>query len=292
MSNASEPLSVPTRWPRRSARPCAGVVAPHHQRLGEGVVRPAEGDAPAARRGHLEAVQDDVEVAALERRDEVRPVVLHELGAHAEAPRQRVGDLDLEADRASRCRSGPGTRRARRPARRRPSAACRGRARAPGCRRHGSAAHRQPAVPRPRSSSQQRTVSSRADLSKPRRGGKEADRREGAGGRPHHDPAARARSAANAAWTAARSSAVQRTSMAVIASALAPSMTARWPCSDAGVRGELDRVQRHARRRRGDHRVDRGHQLADVAHVGAAGDAGRHLVRAATVRPSRARFAS
>src|SRR5205814_1820998 len=73
------------------------VVAPHHERLGKGVVRPREGDARPARRRHLDAVEGHVEVAALERGDQRLPVVLHELGAHAEAARERVGDLDLEA---------------------------------------------------------------------------------------------------------------------------------------------------------------------------------------------------
>jgi hypothetical protein len=48
--------------------------------------------------GGLEPVHRDVEVAALERRDQVRPVVLDEALLHAEAAGERVHDVDLEAD--------------------------------------------------------------------------------------------------------------------------------------------------------------------------------------------------
>src|SRR5206468_772273 len=50
-----------------------------------------------ARRRHLDPVEGHVEVAALERGDQRLPVVLRELGAHAEAAREPLGDLDLEA---------------------------------------------------------------------------------------------------------------------------------------------------------------------------------------------------
>src|SRR5438093_1378627 len=70
--------------------------ARHDERLAEGIVSPREGDAGAPRGRHLDAVQRDVEVATLERRDERLPVVLHELGPHAEAAGEAVGDLDLE----------------------------------------------------------------------------------------------------------------------------------------------------------------------------------------------------
>src|SRR5439155_1130858 len=73
------------------------VLAPHDERLGEGEVRPREGDPRAARGRHLDAVEGHVEVAALERGDQRLPVVLRELGAHLEPARQRVGDLHLEA---------------------------------------------------------------------------------------------------------------------------------------------------------------------------------------------------
>ena len=74
-------------------------VAPgarHDERLAEGIVGPREGDAGTPRGRHLDAVQRDVEVATLERRDERLPVVLHELRPHAEAAGQAVGNLDLE----------------------------------------------------------------------------------------------------------------------------------------------------------------------------------------------------
>ena len=74
------------------------LVPADHQGLREGIVRAREGETVASWRGDLEAVHDDVEVAALERRDQHLPVVLHERGPHAEAAGQRIGDLDLEAD--------------------------------------------------------------------------------------------------------------------------------------------------------------------------------------------------
>src|SRR6185503_11113432 len=46
----------------------------------------------------LEAVESDVEVAALERRHQIRPVVLNEPRLHAEPARDRLRDVDLEAD--------------------------------------------------------------------------------------------------------------------------------------------------------------------------------------------------
>ena len=70
--------------------------ARHDERLAEGIVGPREGDAGTPRGRHLDAVQRDVEVATLERRDERLPVVLHELRPHAEAAGQAVGNLDLE----------------------------------------------------------------------------------------------------------------------------------------------------------------------------------------------------
>src|SRR2546422_10361946 len=60
------------------------VLAPHDERLGEGEVRPREGDPRAARGRHLDAVEGHAEVAALERGDQRLPVVLRELGAHVE----------------------------------------------------------------------------------------------------------------------------------------------------------------------------------------------------------------
>ena len=69
--------------------------------------------------------------------------------------------------------------------------------------------------------------------------------------------------------------------------ALAPSSTAWSPSSDRGVAGELRRVDRQTSRGDDlDHRVDRRHEVAHVAHVGAADD-GDVAVRARRrVRPS------
>ncbi len=77
-------------------------VAAHRERLGVREVRRRQQDAVAALGGGLEAVHHDVEVAALERRHQVRPVVVVELGAHAEPAGDRVDDVDLEADDAGR----------------------------------------------------------------------------------------------------------------------------------------------------------------------------------------------
>ena len=80
------------------------VPAACHQALGEEVVRTGERDARRTRGRHLEPVHGDVEGAALERRDERGPVVLHELLAHAEARRELPGEIDLEASELSvRC---------------------------------------------------------------------------------------------------------------------------------------------------------------------------------------------
>jgi len=58
----------------------------------------------APRLCHLEAVHRDVEVAALEGREERLPVVLHELRAHAEPARERIRELHLEADETAAAR--------------------------------------------------------------------------------------------------------------------------------------------------------------------------------------------
>ena len=59
-------------------------------------------------------------------------------------------------------------------------------------------------------------------------------------------------------------------SIAVIASAFAPSITARSPASEIGVLRELRRVSVDLLRRDGDGGMDAGDDLADVTHVGAA----------------------
>ena len=72
--------------------------APHHELLGEVEVRPGKKDPPAQRRRVLEPVDDQIEVAALQRGDEVRPVVLHEALAQTELPGERAHQLHLESD--------------------------------------------------------------------------------------------------------------------------------------------------------------------------------------------------
>jgi hypothetical protein len=75
-----------------------GLVTAHHQRRREGEVRLRERDPLAPRLGHLEAVQDDVDVAALERGNQELPVVLHEVRSHSKTTRKGVGDIHLETD--------------------------------------------------------------------------------------------------------------------------------------------------------------------------------------------------
>ena len=76
------------------------VACARHEALREDTVRTREAHPAHASLGHLEAIHDDVEAAAFERRYEVRPVVLYELRAHAELSRDRVGDLHLESDQS------------------------------------------------------------------------------------------------------------------------------------------------------------------------------------------------
>ena len=59
----------------------------------------------------------------------------------------------------------------------------------------------------------------------------------------------------------------------VMAIALAPSSTALSPSADLAHSANSTRVDRHAVAGDLDHRVDRRHEVADVAHVGAADDA-------------------
>jgi hypothetical protein len=77
------------------------VAGARHQALGEDVVRAGEANASGARGGHLEPIEDDVEGAALERGDQVRPVILHEQRPHPELPGQGGGDLHLESGEAA-----------------------------------------------------------------------------------------------------------------------------------------------------------------------------------------------
>ena len=71
-------------------------AAPDHELLGEVEIGPGEKDAGAQRRRVLQPVDDDVEVAALERGHEVGPVVLDEAFAHAEPRRESVGKAERE----------------------------------------------------------------------------------------------------------------------------------------------------------------------------------------------------
>ena len=76
----------------------AGVAAAGDQALREQVVRAREAHPRGARRRHLDAVHGDVERAPLQRRDQRRPIVLDHTRPHAERARQRVRQIDLEAD--------------------------------------------------------------------------------------------------------------------------------------------------------------------------------------------------
>ena len=58
---------------------------------------PREQHPPGAGGRHLEAVEHDIEGAALERGDQRAPVVLHELGLDAELRGEGLGEVDLEA---------------------------------------------------------------------------------------------------------------------------------------------------------------------------------------------------
>ena len=69
---------------------------PHGERLAVHEVGDARENARASRGRVLEAVQRDVEIASLERRDEVRPVVLDEARPNAEPAGKCRGDVDFE----------------------------------------------------------------------------------------------------------------------------------------------------------------------------------------------------
>ena len=71
---------------------------PDHELLRELEVRPRQENPPAQRLGVLQPVHDQIEIPALERRYQVRPVVVHEPLADAEVRRQRANQIDLEPD--------------------------------------------------------------------------------------------------------------------------------------------------------------------------------------------------
>ena len=48
--------------------------------------------------GQFQPVEDDVEIAAVERGNKLVPLVLHHLCADAEFGGERFGEIDLEAD--------------------------------------------------------------------------------------------------------------------------------------------------------------------------------------------------
>src|SRR5205814_940343 len=73
-------------------------AAPDHELLREVEIRAGEQYAAAQRRRVLQPVDDDVEIAALERGHEVGPVVLEKALTHAELRRERAHQVDLEAD--------------------------------------------------------------------------------------------------------------------------------------------------------------------------------------------------
>jgi hypothetical protein len=70
--------------------------ASDHQLLHEREVGSRDQDAPAQRLGVLEPVHDQVEIAPLERGNQVRPVVLHEPFPDRKARSQRAHQIDFE----------------------------------------------------------------------------------------------------------------------------------------------------------------------------------------------------
>jgi hypothetical protein len=76
-------------------RAVRGALA-HGERFAEHEVGNAEEHPFPSRGSILDAVERDVEVAALERRDEVRPIVLHEAGFDAEPAGEGRRDVDFE----------------------------------------------------------------------------------------------------------------------------------------------------------------------------------------------------
>jgi len=63
-------------------------------------VRPRHGDAPLILRSQLQAVEEDVEVAALEGGDKLVPLILDHAGLDPEPRGQGLGQFALEADHA------------------------------------------------------------------------------------------------------------------------------------------------------------------------------------------------
>lgn len=86
-------MSTPRRRIDREQR----RIFARHEPLRERVIRNGKQNARATGIGDLEAVHRDVERPAFERRDQIRPIILHELRAHAELRRDAVRDVDLEA---------------------------------------------------------------------------------------------------------------------------------------------------------------------------------------------------
>ncbi|MNL36733.1 hypothetical protein D3C87_1588360 [compost metagenome] len=76
----------------------AAVVLAHHDLLLEDVVGPAEEGAALVLVGQLDPVDDHVEGAAVEGRDEAVPVGLDGLHGPAETLAERIGQLLLVAD--------------------------------------------------------------------------------------------------------------------------------------------------------------------------------------------------
>jgi hypothetical protein len=90
--------------PRQLSQSVQRRAGAHSQGLSVHEVRSAESKPCAARRGILQTIQGEIEVAALERRDQVRPIVLVKFGTQAELTGQRFGDLHFEADDHPRLR--------------------------------------------------------------------------------------------------------------------------------------------------------------------------------------------
>src|SRR5450432_1375979 len=70
----------------------------HSERFSVDEVGAAQTQPGAARRGVLQAIEDQVEIPSLQGWDQVRPVVLLKFRAQAERASQTFRDLDLEAD--------------------------------------------------------------------------------------------------------------------------------------------------------------------------------------------------
>ena len=104
ISYAIVPLSVPTRRPRKSASvtKLPGVRRSDAQHLAKLIIRKRDRVAGPARGRVFDAAQPDVGVAPGNRLIDRRERNLDKAGLAAESARDELGDLDIEADDASR----------------------------------------------------------------------------------------------------------------------------------------------------------------------------------------------